>query len=264
MEPEEVDVCRANLEAYNLMGAKAMPKEKFWAMVEKINYWKIYAKVDSLVGGFNGKCVIDVGCGTATHLGWLCNDCVYVVGLDISVDMLKLCRKTLFAKNIDYVVGDALHLPFRDNSFDVATTIESIHHFPNIWKALKEMTRVAGKIAFSEPNKESFIHHLLEKIRKKSMRDTRFTHEHPYELVEYQSIGFSGREVKNFLRQRGVHTVVLSIISLPMETSVKLLKMSKKVFFALNAIGSSLEKIPVINNQIGDILVVGIKKSTSK
>jgi ubiquinone/menaquinone biosynthesis C-methylase UbiE len=68
-----------------------------------------------------------------------------VVGLDISWPMLRAAiRKAAEAQleNIRFVHGDALALPFRDASLDVANCCGALHLFPDIPRALRELGRV--------------------------------------------------------------------------------------------------------------------------
>lgn len=68
-----------------------------------------------------GSRVLDVGCGTgllARHL----SPSVVLVGLDLSIGMLRLARGRLPS----CVQGDALALPFRDGVFDAAFAVTSL------------------------------------------------------------------------------------------------------------------------------------------
>jgi demethylmenaquinone methyltransferase/2-methoxy-6-polyprenyl-1,4-benzoquinol methylase len=71
---------------------------------------------------------------------------VIVVGLDFMEEMLragqaKIARKGLSGR-IQLLRGDALELPFADNSFDVAGMAFGIRNIPDKARALAEMTRV--------------------------------------------------------------------------------------------------------------------------
>jgi len=71
---------------------------------------------------------------------------IAVTGLDFVKDMLdaghaKIARKGL-AERIQMVRGDALSLPFRDDSFDVASMAFGIRNIPDKMQALREMARV--------------------------------------------------------------------------------------------------------------------------
>lgn len=100
-----------------------------------------------------GSSVLEVGCGTGAVLSELPGR-FEPHGLDIDASALAECR--IHAPNGCLVQGDALWLPFPDNSFEVVYS-----HFLLLWvraplRALDEMKRVtrAGGtvIAFAEPN----------------------------------------------------------------------------------------------------------------
>lgn len=70
-----------------------------------------------------------------------------VTGLDPSERMLSVGRakteKAHLADRVDYVRGDAQHLPFPDNDFDAITMAFGIRNVPDRPLALAEMARVA-------------------------------------------------------------------------------------------------------------------------
>ena len=77
----------------------------------------------------------------------------FVVALDYSLNMLKTAKKKHMKLN--FVLGDAFHLPFRDKSFDAIAMTFAIHGmFPNERKrCIQEIYRVLkdnGKIAIGD------------------------------------------------------------------------------------------------------------------
>jgi ubiquinone/menaquinone biosynthesis C-methylase UbiE len=86
--------------------------------------------------------VLDVGCGTgqlAVRLAEERHD-ARVTGCDFSFGMLEQAASR--THEVDWVQGDALHLPFADAVFDAVTSTEAFHWFPNQVAALREMRRV--------------------------------------------------------------------------------------------------------------------------
>jgi arsenite methyltransferase len=89
--------------------------------------------------------VLDVGCGS----GWatrLLADYAFngrVTGIDISDQMVDLARESSRSHpNIDFEVASAEQLPFPDNEFTHAFSMESLYYYRNIPAALKEIQRV--------------------------------------------------------------------------------------------------------------------------
>ncbi len=79
--------------------------------------------------------VINVGAGTGAYEPENCT----VVAVEPSREMIEMRTKTTAA----VVQGIAEKLPFKDNSFDVAIGILTIHHWSDIVEGLGEMRRVA-------------------------------------------------------------------------------------------------------------------------
>jgi ubiquinone/menaquinone biosynthesis C-methylase UbiE len=93
--------------------------------------------------------ILDIGCGTGTllvHCSLLGSLVESATGLDMSEDMVAhaqaKARKMKLADRLHFTVGDAEHLPFPDNSFDLVTCCNSFHHYPHQDRALCEMRRV--------------------------------------------------------------------------------------------------------------------------
>lgn len=86
--------------------------------------------------------LLDVGCGTGFLIDQLAKiKSTTYYGVDISENMLSVA----ISKNIkgtNFVEGVADCLPFRSNTFDVVTCIQSFHHYPDSDKAMKEVLRV--------------------------------------------------------------------------------------------------------------------------
>jgi SAM-dependent methyltransferase len=89
--------------------------------------------------------VLDVGCGSgwATRLlsGYAING--QVTGIDISDEMIRVARESSTAfPNADFEVASAEQLPFGDNEFTHAFSMESLYYYANIPQALAEIHRV--------------------------------------------------------------------------------------------------------------------------
>lgn len=80
--------------------------------------------------------VLDVGCGTGLLLEKL--NC-YFVGLDLSLEMLKIAAMRGRARHGDLVCGSAERMPFRKSSFQTIYSVTVLHEAP---LALREILRV--------------------------------------------------------------------------------------------------------------------------
>ena len=107
--------------------------------------------VTSIIGPKPGMKILDIAAGTGSSSRPLVDKGAEVTALDFSHGMIEQGRKQ--NKNINFVQGDALKLPFEDNSFDVTTISFGLRNTSNTDKALKEALRVTkdgGRIVIAE------------------------------------------------------------------------------------------------------------------
>lgn len=107
--------------------------------------------VTSIIGPKPGMKILDIAAGTGSSSRPLVDKGAEVTALDFSHGMIKQGQKQ--NKNINFVQGDALKLPFEDNSFDVTTISFGLRNTSNTDKALKEALRVTkdgGRIVVAE------------------------------------------------------------------------------------------------------------------
>jgi len=88
----------------------------------------------------NADRILDVGCGTGMLLGPLGERARLVVGVDMSVKMLRAAKKR--APSAFLVLADADHLPFADGSFDVTVSVSLLQNMPDPSKTVREVARV--------------------------------------------------------------------------------------------------------------------------
>lgn len=93
-----------------------------------------------------GASVIDVCCGTADWtiaLAEAAGETGHVVGLDFSQNMLNVgIEKTQHLPQVKLIQGNAMSLPYPDNSFDFATIGFGLRNVPDYRQVLSEMHRV--------------------------------------------------------------------------------------------------------------------------
>ena len=94
---------------------------------------------------------LDVACGSGkltAELARLAGPSGRVVGLDFSPQMLAVARRV--HPGIEFIEGDALHLPFDHSSFDAATIAFGLRNLADPIRGLREMTRVAKRAVVLE------------------------------------------------------------------------------------------------------------------
>lgn len=125
--------------------------KKYDAMNSLISFNRHIAwrkKANAVVSAEPGQKAIDVCCGTGDWTLSLAEEVGksgQVVGLDFSDNMLKVARSKINAAgaaNVTLVTGDAMNLPFTDDTFDRATIGFGLRNVPDYLTVLKEMHRV--------------------------------------------------------------------------------------------------------------------------
>jgi len=106
-------------------------------------------KVVDICGVKPGMSVLDICCGTGMltrELAKAVSPDGKVVGLDFSEKMLdqavRNCQNNFYNDRITFLLGDALNLPFADNSFDGATIGWGLRNLPDPVKGIQEMYRI--------------------------------------------------------------------------------------------------------------------------
>jgi len=102
-----------------------------------------------------GKSVLEVGCGIGPALS-IVKGCR--VGLDVSHTILRVAK--VLWPEIEFVVGSASDLPFREETFDCAISSEVIEHLEphDAVRSLREVSRVLrfnGRAVITTPNRRS-------------------------------------------------------------------------------------------------------------
>jgi SAM-dependent methyltransferase len=116
------------------------------------------------LGVCEGERILDLGCGGGRHAFGAFRLGARVVALDMSFEELVKVRETIGAmvdaaevpegREAGAVRGDALRLPFGDESFDRVIASEVLEHIPDDEAAMKELARVlrpGGTMAVTVP-----------------------------------------------------------------------------------------------------------------
>ncbi|XCN74383.1 MAG: class I SAM-dependent methyltransferase [Candidatus Electrothrix aestuarii] len=113
------------------------------------------AVLHDLVENGAGKKALDVGTGTGQFAVYLANKGFEVTGVDLSEEMIATARQNAAQEGlpIRFQTGDAEHLDFADESFDVVVSRNLLWTLPHPDLALKEWQRVlkpGGKLVVSD------------------------------------------------------------------------------------------------------------------
>lgn len=128
--------------------------------------------VTSIIGPKPGIKILDIAAGTGASTRPLVDAGADVIAVDFSAGMINVGKKR--NKDIKFVQGDALNLPFEDNSFDVTTISFGLRNTSNINLALKDalrVTKVGGRIVIAEfshpsnfPFRKIYLNYLMKAL----------------------------------------------------------------------------------------------------
>lgn len=174
-----------------------------------------------------GSKALDVCCGTgdwSISLAEAVGTYGEVVGLDFSQNMLSVAKKKKNELNIEQLTllhGNAMDLPFKDNSFDYVTIGFGLRNVPDYMSVLKELYRVVkphGKVVCLETSQPTligyrqlyylyfrFIMPLIGRMFAKSFKEYAWLHESAKSFPDKKELkrmflkaGFSQVQLKSY------------------------------------------------------------------
>jgi len=88
--------------------------------------------------------VLDLGCANGRHTKFLEKNSFLSIGMDISLNFIKIAKKNNSGKRIQYLNSEISTLPFKNNTFSHIICIAALHHLKELDRinAIKEMYRV--------------------------------------------------------------------------------------------------------------------------
>ncbi len=183
--------------------------------------------------------VLDLATGTGDILLALLRrnpNIIEAIGLDISENMLALCRKKIkrhkFTDRVNLVHADATINPFADETFDLVTMGFGIRNTPDIFKTLKEIHRLlrpGGKaliLEFSMPTNPIlktfyliYLHRFLPFIGRLLSGD-----KHAYKYLKTSIMNFFQTDFTSLMHDAGF----LDIRSTPLTLGIACLYLGHK------------------------------------
>lgn len=75
--------------------------------------------------------ILDLGCGTGLELQFYfpLNPTAKITGIDLSEGMLEALKEKFTSESISLICTSYFDVPFGENRFDAAVSVESLHHF---------------------------------------------------------------------------------------------------------------------------------------
>ena len=95
------------------------------------NARELYAFTAQALPAKEGCKLLDLGCGTGLELEFYFPLCptAQVTGIDLSQRMLSRLGEKFPEKDLTLLQGSYFDVPFGENGFDAAVSVESLHHF---------------------------------------------------------------------------------------------------------------------------------------
>jgi ubiquinone biosynthesis O-methyltransferase len=100
--------------------------------------------ITELLGDVKGKSVLDIGCGDGVLAVRLAQQGARVVGIDASPAMIRAASKRAAEAGVtvEFLIGRAESLPFRDASFDIVTAVTVLCFIADPSHTFDEVSRV--------------------------------------------------------------------------------------------------------------------------
>jgi SAM-dependent methyltransferase len=193
--------------AYYNVSLGINPSQEFWyrdaeSVEEQTELCRYETTLDVIVNALPREGpIVETGCGLARWVIHLRRAGFPVAGLDLSHAALARARQA--AGDVPLMVGDALRLPFPDDSLTAVLSFGVIEHFPEgPQAALRELWRVLrpGGVAFISVPYNSYLRRTLlnhlRRVRDWQKRRARLA----LQFAEYR---FSAAELRGFLEETG-------------------------------------------------------------
>ena len=136
-----------------------------------------------------GSRILDLGCGTGLELRYYYEmvPTALVTGIDLAPGMLEALRKKFPEKALILIQGSYFDVPFQENAFDAAVSVESLHHFTKaekipLYAKLRRALKSGGffiltdYFAGSDEEEQSRREELLRLRKEQKLPDEEFYH----------------------------------------------------------------------------------------
>ena len=109
----------------------------------------------------SGKVVLDAACGEGYGSNILSEGARKVVGLDLDANAIIHAKQKYGSDIVSFVEGSIENLPFKDNTFDVVVSFETIEHVngeiqESFLSEIKRVLKPDGILIMSTPNKKVY------------------------------------------------------------------------------------------------------------
>lgn len=163
---------------------------------QKIRTWKselgfeakILSEIVNAVSQVKDGFLLEVGVGGGrVALSLIKETTLQFIGLDFSREMLQIARMKMstYKQRFNILMGDAEHLPFRNNVFDAIICISTLHYFSSSQTSLEEFSRALkerGIFLYGDVTKHESDHNNFLNNLEKTISHAQGTYTRPSEM----------------------------------------------------------------------------------
>jgi len=150
---------------------------------EVMDFWNELAKSDledrAAIGApkstqfidvdIRGDLILDVGVGYGRYAIPLANKGKFVVGIDVSLNMLYRLRR--YCNDVHAILASGTHLPFRDEVFDAAISLATLYYIPGWEHVVREVARTLKRGGAAKMDFRGFsLRNILREIILRSLK----------------------------------------------------------------------------------------------
>jgi len=184
---------------------------------------KTWGECIEFIDSFSQEYIIaDIACGNGRHLIPASKNCKIAIGLDLSIELLKIVNEKINNNDVDNVVlvnSDACNIPLKSNTLDGVLFIAALHNIKgqeNRIKALSETKRVLKKDSkalisvwsrWQEKYRKEFFKKFFKSFGQDEFGDIDiYWRQHGLNIPRFYHL-YSKREFKNDLIKAGFEIV---------------------------------------------------------
>jgi len=159
---------------------------------------------------YQGRRVLDVGCGAGVDLARFAKAGAVVVGVDLAASAIELARQNFAQQNLpgEFHVADGEHLPFADASFDLVFAHGVVQYTAHPQQLVDECRRVlkpGGEAIFQVYNRRSWLN-ALSKVMKVGLEHDDAPVLLKFTISEFRQLMSGFREVRVVPERFPVHS----------------------------------------------------------
>lgn len=145
--------------------------------------WSFLYKTFSKLRGRQNPLTLDIGCREGEKTEFIKPLTSTIIGLDLVIESVKRAK----ARGIKAIMGNAMNLPFHDESFDAVTSFHVIEHLDNPIKLVGEIHRVLKRGGFTvlvTPNRKRVTQIIYKFLTKTKEYKYPFNLDHIFEFTQ--------------------------------------------------------------------------------